>query len=214
MKLYVNAAAARSGNGSAEYPFKTIQEAANIAKPGDEVLVYPGVYREYVNPINAGTEEARITYTSVEPLGAVISGAEVVKNWVPYEGNVWVTRIPNGIFGSYNPYKTLVSGDWYIVTFIAHTGEVYLNDKSLYEVTELDKVLNPVISKSSWDKEFSIYTWYTEQDEEKNETVIYANVQGADPNQENVEINVRVNCFYPEKDFPAIRAGLSSDHYR
>lgn len=200
MKLYVNAAAARSGNGSAEYPFKTIQEAANIAKPGDEVLVYPGVYREYVNPINAGTEEARITYTSVEPLGAVISGAEVVKNWVPYEGNVWVTRIPNGIFGSYNPYKTLVSGDWYIVTFIAHTGEVYLNDKSLYEVTELDKVLNPVISKSSWDKEFSIYTWYTEQDEEKNETVIYANFQGADPNQENVEINVRENCFYPEKE--------------
>ena len=200
MKFYVNAAAARSGNGSAEYPFRTIQEAANIAKPGDEVLVYPGIYREYVNPIHAGTEEARITYTSTEPLGAVISGAEVVKNWVPYEGNVWAARIPNGIFGSYNPYTTLVSGDWYIATFIAHTGEVYLNDKSLYEVTELDKVLNPVISKSSWDKDFSVYTWYTEQDEERNETVIYANFQGADPNQENVEINVRENCFYPAKE--------------
>ena len=32
-----------------------------------------------------------------------------------------------------------------------------------------------------------------------NETVILANFQGADPNQENVEINVRRNCFYPDK---------------
>ncbi len=200
MKYYVNCAASRSGNGSAEYPFKTITEAANIAKAGDEVLVYPGMYREYVNPINAGCEDARITYTSVEPLGAVISGAEEVKNWKPYEGDVWVARIPNGIFGAYNPYTTLVSGDWYIATFIAHTGEVYLNDKSMYEVTSLDKVLNPTVSKASWDPDFSIYTWYTEQDEAANETILYANFHGADPNKENVEINVRRNCFYPDKE--------------
>ena len=103
MKLYVNAAALRSGNGSAEYPFQTIQEAANIAKPGDEVLVYPGVYREYVNPIHACTEDARITYTSVEPLKAVITGAEEVKNWEQYDGDVWVARVNNGMFGSFNP---------------------------------------------------------------------------------------------------------------
>ena len=61
MKYYVNAAALRSGNGSAEYPFQKIQEAADIAVAGDEILVYPGVYREYVNPKNAGTQDARIT---------------------------------------------------------------------------------------------------------------------------------------------------------
>lgn len=197
MKLYVNAAALRSGNGSAEYPFQTIQEAANIAKPGDEVLVYPGVYREYVNPINAGTEDARITYTSVEPLKAVITGAEEVKNWEQYDGDVWVARVNNGMFGSFNPFTTLVSGDWFIAKFIAHLGEVYLNDKSLYEVTELEKVLHPEVYTPSWDPEFTVYTWYAEQDEEKNETVIYANFHGADPNKENVEINVRRNCFYP-----------------
>lgn len=205
MKYYVDASVSRSGNGSKEYPFRHIQEAANLAKAGDEVLVYPGIYREYVNPVNAGTEDARITYTSVEALKAVITGAEEVKCWEPYEGkegggNVWVARIPNGLFGNYNPYTTLVSGDWFIATFIAHTGEVYLNDKSLYEVTELDKVLNPVRSRTSWDPDFSVYTWYTRQDEEKNETVIYANFQGADPNKENVEINVRRNCFYPDKE--------------
>ena len=200
MKYYVNASVKRSGDGSAEYPFQSIQEAANIAKPGDEVLVYPGVYREHVNPIHPGTEDARITYISVEPLQAVITGAEEVKNWKMYAGDVWVARIPNGIFGSYNPYTTLVRGDWYIASFIAHTGEVYLNGKSLYEVTDLNQVLHPVISKESWDPDFSLYTWYTEQDQEKNETIIYANFHGVDPNKENVEINVRENCFYPMKE--------------
>ena len=200
MQIYVDDSAVRSGNGSKEYPFQTISEAAKIAVPGDEVMVAPGLYREYVDPVNAGTPEARIVYRSIEKGAAIISGAEQVKNWKPYEENVWTARIPNGLFGTYNPYTTLVRGDWFIATYIAHTGEVYLNGKSMYEVTELDKVVHPVVYKKSWDPDFTIYTWYTEQDEATNETVLYANFQGKDPNVENVEINVRENCFYPSKE--------------
>ena len=79
MKLYVNINAPQSGCGTQANPFRSIQEAAQVARPGDEVLVAPGVYREYVDPIHAGTEDARITYRSIEPLGAVITGAEPVK---------------------------------------------------------------------------------------------------------------------------------------
>ena len=200
MQIYVDQKAARSGNGTKEYPFQMISEAAKVARPGDEVLVYPGVYREYVDPVHAGTEDARIVYRSVEKGAAVITGAEQVKNWELVEGTMWCARIPNGIFGSYNPYTTLVSGDWFIAMYIAHTGEVYLNGKSLYEVTSLEGVKNPVVYKKSWDPEFTVYTWYACQDEEKNETLIYANFQGKNPNEENVEINVRENCFYPSKE--------------
>ena len=56
MKYFVNAKVRRSGNGKENSPFKTISEAAKLAKAGDEVLVFPGVYREYVDPANAGTE--------------------------------------------------------------------------------------------------------------------------------------------------------------
>jgi len=199
MKLYVNIHAPQSGCGTQEHPFRTIQEAAQIAQPGDEVLVAPGVYREYVDPIHAGTEDARITYRSTEPLGAVITGAEPVKNWELYQDTVWVCRISNAIFGDYNPYTTYVYGDWYFAKADKHTGCVYLNDKALYEASTLEECLKGEVYEYSWVPEDSIYKWYTEQDTEKNETILYANFQGKNPNEENVEINVRRMCFFPSK---------------
>ncbi len=60
MIYYVNAKASRDGNGTKEMPFRHIDDAARVARPGDEVLVAPGIYREYVNPIHAGEENNRI----------------------------------------------------------------------------------------------------------------------------------------------------------
>ena len=59
MKIYVNAAAPKQGNGRKETPFKHINDAAKAARPGDEVIVAPGIYRESVDPIYAGTEIGR-----------------------------------------------------------------------------------------------------------------------------------------------------------
>ncbi|MFQ6892191.1 MAG: right-handed parallel beta-helix repeat-containing protein [Acutalibacter sp.] len=197
MKIYVSAKAWRDGDGSQARPFKHINDAAKIARPGDEVLVAPGIYREYVDPVNAGTEEAPITYRSIEPLGAVITGAEEIKSWLPYEGSVWMARIPNSLFGNYNPYTTYVYGDWYFAGRSKHTGCVYLNGKALYEADSLEACLKGEVYECSWEPEASVYKWYAQQ--EGNETVLYANFQGADPNRENVEINVRRECFMPSK---------------
>lgn len=199
MKIYVNANAGYDGNGTSQMPFRHINDAAKIAQPGDEVLVAPGIYREYVDPVYAGTEEARITYRSTEPLQAVITGAEQIKTWELYEGNVWVCRVPNSIFGNYNPYTTFVYGDWYFAKADKHTGCVYLNDKALYETSSLLDCIKGEVYECSWVPEDSVYKWYTEQDEEKDETVIYANFQGKNPNEENAEINVRRECFMPSK---------------
>jgi len=199
MKFYVDASAARSGDGSKHRPFRTISEAARVAQAGDKVCVRPGVYREYVDPARGGTDDRRrIIYYSEKKGGAVITGAEPVENWTRYQGNVWRAEIPNGVFGGYNPYTTFVRGDWYHAQQPVHTGEVYLNGKAMYETHSLKGVIDPEPYRPSWDVEFTLHKWYTEQ--EGNNTVIYANFQGADPNKENVEINVRRACFYPSKE--------------
>lgn len=201
MEIYVNAAISRSGNGSKVSPFKTINEAAKIAKPGDEVIVAPGIYREYVNPVNSGTEEERITYRSEKPLEAVITGAEIVTDWTLYKGTTYVTRIDNTVFGSYNPYTQEVEGDWYFAKNHMHTGSVFLNDRMLYEAETLEECLEGKVYENSWEPEYSVYKWYCTQDTDTNETIIYANFKEYDPLKEKVEITVRRRCFMPSEKY-------------
>ena len=198
--IYYVSAASRSGDGRIDSPFPTIQQAADIAMPGDEVIVLPGVYREAVDPRRGGTPDARITYRASEKGKAVITGAERLTGWVAQGRGVWRAEVSNALFTDRNPYTTLVSGDWFIATYIAHTGDVFLNGRSMYEVTSLGGVTEPVRSAVSWDPDFSVYTWYTEQDAARGVTVLYANFHDIDPNEENVEISVRKSCFYPGQE--------------
>lgn len=200
MNYYVDANAKENGDGSLERPFLKIQQAADIALAGDNVFVAPGLYREAVNPKNKGTKGKPISYISSKKNQAHISGAELLKNWQHLEGNVYFTSVPNSFFGDFNPYTELVSGDWFIAYMKANLGDIFLNEKSLYQVQSLEEVKNPVKSKASWDADFSIYVWYTEQDTKNDSTVFYANFQGKNPNEENVEFSVRKNCFYPEEE--------------
>ncbi|MCR4762784.1 MAG: right-handed parallel beta-helix repeat-containing protein [Lachnospiraceae bacterium] len=198
MLYYVSADASRDGNGSRKMPFRRIGDAARIAVAGDEVVVMPGIYREQVVPKNGGTEEARIVYRSEKPLGAVITGAEILTGWEKYKGKVWTARVNNSLFGDYNPYSTRVCGDWYFAPTIRHTGSVFLNDRMMYEADSLKDCVKGAADPYAWNDEESKYKWYTEQD--GDETVLYANFQGLDPNKERVEISVRRNCFMPAEN--------------
>jgi hypothetical protein len=197
MKYYVSACGPLNGNGTQEKPFRKIQQAADIAKPGDEVIVLPGVYRECVEPRFGGTENARITYRSEVPGAAVITGSEIIKDWKNVEGNIWKTSIPNGFFGDYNPYTIEIYGDWYRgLGRVNHIGQVYFNGKSLVEEDNLEALTKCEPLEWAWDKEYSKYhKWYTEQDGDS--TVIYAMFPEGDPNENTVEINVRRRVFFP-----------------
>ena len=160
MRYHVNIFASSGGDGSEARPFTSISDAAKIAMPGDEVLVYPGIYREAVDPINGGTESQPIIYRSVEKNKAVITGAEPLTGWVNVEGTVWSARVSNEIFTDRNPYTTLISGDWFNAQLTAHLGDVYLNGKSLYEVTDKAEVFDPKRSEKSWVPDFTVYVWF------------------------------------------------------
>jgi hypothetical protein len=128
----------------------------------------------------------------------IIKGSEVIRDWKQFQNGVWKATLPNSFFGKYNPYRDKIAGDWFTDKGRPHhTGEVYLNGKSLWESATLENVLNPKAAVDARDREGSTYTWFAESDGEF--TYIYANFHDRNPNQETVEINVRDACFYPDQ---------------
>jgi hypothetical protein len=59
-------------------PFKTIQKATSVAKPGDTVYVRAGVYRETVRPTNSGTAQARITFRPYNNEKVIVNGTALI----------------------------------------------------------------------------------------------------------------------------------------
>jgi hypothetical protein len=188
-------------DGSASKPFKTINFAAQLAQPGDVITVHAGTYREWINPARGGESDSkRIVYRAAAGDKVEIKGSEIVTGWKKEKGKegVWKVTIPDSFFGSYNPYRDSIYGDWFTsYGRIHHTGEVFLNGKSLYEKEKLEKVFNPVPFDNSRDKEGSTYTWYCES--VAGNTTIWANFQKFNPNKELVELTTRRTCFYPDK---------------
>ncbi len=197
-EYHVSKAGNDKNKGTLEAPFLSIQAAATIALPGDIITIHKGVYLERITPPRGGESDSkRIVYQAADGEKVEIKGSEIIDHWERLSGNVWKATLSNELFGDYNPYKDLIRGDWFVDNGrIHHTGEVYLNGKSLWEMELLEKVLHPEPVVDSWDPMGSTYTWFCESDPEN--TYIYANFQGTDPNQELVEINVRPTCFYPE----------------
>ena len=186
-------------DGSMGHPFKTISAASRKARAGDIITVHAGTYREWVDPLYGGTSNLnRIVYRSADGEEVVIKGSEVVKGWEKVKKGVWKVTLNNTLFGDYNPYRELVCGDWFLnFGRNHHTGEVYLNGKSFYEIDSLEKVINPLPLKGAQDQEGSLYQWYCESNSKS--TTIWANFHESDPNSELVEINVRQAVFYPKK---------------
>jgi hypothetical protein len=186
-------------DGSPSKPFRTISSAARLAQPGDVITVHAGTYRERITPPRGGESDAkRIVYQAAAGETVFVKGSEVIRGWKPFKPGVWKVAIPNSLFGGYNPYKDLIWGDWFTDKGRPHhTGEVYLNGKSLWETHLLERVLDPQPFEGARDSEGSTWTWFCESDGKF--TYIYANFHDKDPNRELVEINVRDSCFYADQ---------------
>lgn len=211
-EIHVSVNGNDNDKGNEKEPFLTISKAAKIAQAGDRIIVHEGVYREWVNPTQGGKSDYhRISYEAANGEHVTIKGSERIQNWEKEEGSVWKVTLPNAFFGDFNPYCTVLEGDWllYPQEKTLHLGDVYLNGMSFFEVDDLEEVKNPQVREigyhPAWTQheekilhpENTKYVWYAEVDSDK--TTIYANFHTYDPNQEMVEINVRPYCFYPDK---------------
>jgi Right handed beta helix region len=208
--LHVAVTGTRDADGSDERPFRTIGLAAAVAQPGDTVVVHAGEYREWVKPRRGGLSDTRrITYEAAAGEHVVIKGSERITGWVLEAGSMWRATVPNALFGAFNPFAEEIVGDWIVYQpgeSRKHLGDVYLNGLSFYEVSSRAEVNDPPLRSEAiddWtgvtdpirDPKQTQFVWYAEVG--ADETTIWANFQGADPNSELVEINVRPAVFFP-----------------
>lgn len=204
-EFHVSATGNDQQPGTAEAPLRTIQRAADLAQPGDTITVHAGIYRERIKPPRGGESDSkRITFQAAPGEKVEIRGSEVIKSWECVEGDVWQVTLPNSFFGSFNPYSDLLYGDWCDTKKRRHhTGAVYLNGEWLVEAASIGELLNPVPKPTALAgnpkrpgarddlKWFGLVN--------TDQTTLWAQFPGVNPNEQTVEINVRRAVFYPEK---------------
>lgn len=212
MEYHVAVTGNDGADGSITSPFRTISKAAQKACAGDIVTVHEGVYREWVRPANGGDHSSNmIVYRGAAGEHVTIKGSEIVTGWENWKGTLWKVSVPDSLFGNYNPFIEPLWGDWLIYPEDrqVHAGDVYLNGKSMYEAESLLALehprkrlegMNPPWTNHAepiLSPEDTLYQWFAQKEDDN--TVIYADFRGKDPNKELTEISVRKCCFYPEK---------------
>jgi hypothetical protein len=106
--------------GTEQLPFRTINRAAQVVRPGERVWIHAGVYREMVEPRLSGEGPDRmIAYEAVPGEQVIVKGSRVVEGrWESssrqfagrsrqYSRRLWMTTLPDAWFADgYNAFGT------------------------------------------------------------------------------------------------------------
>lgn len=207
--LFVSPLGDDSNAATAEHPLQTISAAAAMAKPGDTVLVQPGVYRERVAPRRSGEPGKPITYRAAPGGRVIVKGSEVWRpNWTRHEEGVYSAKPDDALFDdrspeyvdNHNPFKVqLASTPWNrngkpehlrrkegdnrigkCDPRVAYTcGQIFVNGV-LYLEAPLQEELKPE-------------SWFYDADAEQ----IFVHFGESDPSDQEVEITTRRRIFAP-----------------
>jgi parallel beta-helix repeat protein len=77
-----------SFSGSEGRPFKSINQASRILKPGDKAIIHEGIYHEQIMGGNSGLLDKPITYEGVSRDKVILRGSVTVRDWKKV-GAVW-----------------------------------------------------------------------------------------------------------------------------
>jgi len=206
--------------GAAEVTFATINAAAQLAEPGDTVLVAPGVYREHVMPARGGDcEDTRITYLAdgevfikaSEQIPTVFNGDEI--GWIPdLAPGVWRVNVPNQFFmppdrggrgspGWTNGTSHTVNDELGILDYYNPFRQRWHNiggGITAGDVYVDYYAFNQVETLAAVNA--GVRRWFAHYDRANEQTVIFANFGSINPNDPDhlVEINTRRQNFAPE----------------
>ena len=109
--LYVSVNGNDANSGTKSSPFRTIQKAANVAKPGDKIWIGGGTYKEFVTINVSGTAGSPIVFRgergSNGEYKTIIDPGTPISNWVP------ASEVGAGVYKSnlgFEPREMTVGG--------------------------------------------------------------------------------------------------------
>jgi Right handed beta helix region/Protein of unknown function (DUF1565) len=200
--------ASDSNPGSEQMPFRSIQKAANTAKPGDRILIDEGIYRELVQPMFGGTSASKmISYEAIPGANVVIDGTEEWKiRWEKStaveasdsgkeNARVWMGLLPKKAFDGINPFSmiNMPSNHWGgLITTIENPdyqlrrGLLFVDGKPLNQV---------LLHKDLWK---SPGTYWVEDDGLR---VHFRLRENDSPNVHLLEFTARAQAFAPAHPF-------------
>jgi hypothetical protein len=148
------------GPGTKERPFKTINKAAQILEPGEQVIIAEGVYRETVHPLRGGTDpEQMISYEAAPGAKVVVKGSVIAreeweksKDWImssedgvllEKEPAIWQYKLDGLPLDGYNPFAMvniihnrfwMKYGDINMTPHLRKRGMIFVDGKPLEQV--------------------------------------------------------------------------------
>lgn len=190
--------------GTSANPFKTISRSAQLAQPGDTIIVHEGIYRERVAPPRGGSLGKPIVYMAAPGERVVIKGSEIWNpNWTKGGSGAYYAIPDPALFNdlkseyvdSHNPLEVeLASTPWQREgrrekergyqgddSIVFTCGQVFVDGKRLREV--------PL------KKELQAGCWHYESDSKR----VYVHFGDTKPSTHSVELTTRRRIFAPAK---------------
>lgn len=153
---------AADGNpGTLEKPFLTINAAAQLAGPGDSVLVHRGTYRERVAPLKGGLPGQPVIYQVAAGETVSVKGSDVWTHWQAVSGHpgVFAAEIAGHVpDGQPNPFLigiSIAASDQDIVARPSTSadnmpktlGQIFFDGRPVVEASSEESVF---VQENSW----------------------------------------------------------------
>mgnify|MGYP006288264005 CR=1 FL=1 len=205
--------ASDDNEGTLDKPFLTINQAAQILKPGEKVIIHSGIYREKIIPKRGGNSaESMIAYEAAPGEKVIIKGSEIINpdwqlsidpksekndNVRTFSHKLWQVKLPDSLFAKEgNPFlipnatrKQIKVMPWAIqwqgrIPYILSRGLIFQDSRRLTQVGIYEDLIS-----------FPGTYWVDQQ-----KSMLHIHPFGSyNPDTSNFEITVRQQLLKPDR---------------